>query len=62
MPELTLAQRRKIVKECWQNLGQTAAELVRIGLITEIPLDAPGPGYTIFGWDEHVGPCPRRRH
>jgi KDO2-lipid IV(A) lauroyltransferase len=57
MPELNLAQRRQIVKECWQNLGQTAAELVRIGEITEIPLGAPGPGYTVIGWDEHVGPA-----
>ena len=57
MPELNAAQRRRIIKECWQNLGQTAAELVRIGEITEIPLGAPGPGYTIIGWDEHVAPA-----
>ena len=56
MPELNAAQRRQIIKECWQNLGQTAAELVRIGEIQEIPLDAPGPGYTMIGWNEHVAP------
>ncbi|WP_297489923.1 lysophospholipid acyltransferase family protein [Acidocella sp.] len=57
MPELNAAQRRQIVKECWQNLGATAAELVRIGDIREIPRGAPGPGYTIIGWDEHVAPA-----
>jgi len=56
MPELDAAQRRAIVKECWQSLGATAAELVRIGEIKEIPLGAPGPGFTTIGWDEHVAP------
>lgn len=54
MPELNAAQRRKIVKHCWRSLGQTAAELVRIGEINEIPPGAPGPGYSLTGWDEHV--------
>jgi KDO2-lipid IV(A) lauroyltransferase len=57
MPELDAAQRRIIVKQCWQNLGQTAAELVRIGEIRDIPLGAPGPGCTVIGWDEHAGPA-----
>ncbi len=57
MPELDAAQRKTIVKECWQNLGATAAELVRIGGIVEIPAGAPGPGFTIFGWDEHAAPA-----
>ena len=57
MPELNAAQRRKIIKECWQNLGATGAELVRIGNIQEVPLGAPGPGYTMIGWEEHVAPA-----
>ncbi len=57
MPELNAAQRRQITKDCWKNLGATAAELVRIGEITEIPLGAPGPGFTIIGWDEHAAPA-----
>lgn len=57
MPELNAAQRRVIVKECWQNLGQTVTELVNIAKIPEIPLNAPGPGYSVTGWDEHVAPA-----
>jgi KDO2-lipid IV(A) lauroyltransferase len=57
MPELDAAQRRRIVKECWQSLGATAAELVHLCQITEIPPDAPGPGYSITGWEEHVAPA-----
>jgi KDO2-lipid IV(A) lauroyltransferase len=54
MPELSAAERKKIVKECWQNLGQTAAELVRIGAIKETE---SGPGYNLFGWEENVVPA-----
>ncbi len=57
MPELDAAQRRTIVKECWQNLGQTAAELVNIAKIPEIAPSTPGPGYWVTGWDEHVAPA-----
>lgn len=57
MPELDAAQRRAIVKECWCSLGQTAAELVRIGEIKQIPPGAPGPGYSVTGWDEYATPA-----
>ena len=57
MPELGAAARKKIVKQCWQSLGATAAELVRIGEIPEIPLGAAGPGYTVLGWEENAAPA-----
>lgn len=57
LPELTAPERRKIIKQCWQSLGQTAAELVHIGAIKEIPADAPGPGFTTIGWDETLNPA-----
>ncbi len=57
MPELSAAERKAIVKDVWQNLGQTTAELVRIGDIREVPLEATGPGYTMIGWDENVAPA-----
>jgi Kdo2-lipid IVA lauroyltransferase/acyltransferase len=57
MPELNAAQRKQTVKECWQSLGATAAELVNIGKIQQIPLDAPGPGFTVIGWHEHAAPA-----
>ena len=50
MPELDAGQRRRIVREVWQNLGQTVAELTHIGGLRET---ASGPGYRITGW-EHV--------
>ena len=53
MPELSAAQRQTIIKECWQNLGQTAAELVHI---SEIKETESGPGYKFIGWEEHVVP------
>ncbi len=56
MPELGPAARRKIIRQCWQNLGATAAELVRIGEIGPLIPGAPGPGFSVLGWDEHVAP------
>jgi KDO2-lipid IV(A) lauroyltransferase len=56
MPELSAVERKGIIKDAWQNLGQTMAELVRIGGIKEVPLEATGPGYTIIGWDKNVAP------
>ena len=53
MPELSAAQRQTIIKECWQNLGQTAAELVHL---SEIKETESGPGYKFIGWEEHVIP------
>ncbi|HYP64666.1 MAG TPA: lauroyl acyltransferase [Acidocella sp.] len=57
MPELDAPARRRIIKQCWQNLGATAAELVHLGEINEIPADAPGIGFSILGWEEHVAPA-----
>jgi Kdo2-lipid IVA lauroyltransferase/acyltransferase len=54
MPELDQAQRRRIVKEVWENLGHTAAELARIG---DLHQTASGPGYFVTGWEEHVAPA-----
>lgn len=53
MPELDQAQRRRIVKDVWESLGQTAAELARIGDLHETE---SGPGFFITGWDENVAP------
>ncbi len=53
MPELNAAERRKIVAECWENLGCTTAELARIGDLHET---ASGPGYFVTGWEENVAP------
>ncbi len=50
MPELTAAQRKTIIREIWENLGRTAAELTHIGRLRET---AAGPGYAITG-AEHL--------
>jgi KDO2-lipid IV(A) lauroyltransferase len=50
MPELDKAARRKIIREVWENLGRTVAELTHIGQLQETE---SGPGYQISGW-EHV--------
>ena len=54
MPELDAAQRRKIVAECWENLGCTVAELARIGDLHETEA---GPGYFVTGWEAHAAPA-----
>jgi Kdo2-lipid IVA lauroyltransferase/acyltransferase len=53
MPELDQTQRRRIVREVWENLGQTVAELARIGDLHETQ---SGPGFFITGWDEYIAP------
>jgi KDO2-lipid IV(A) lauroyltransferase len=53
LPEMDRAARRRTIREVWQNLGQTVAELVHIGALRET---ASGPGFCITGWDEHVAP------
>ena len=50
MPELSAAQRRRIVADTWENLGRTIAELAHIGRLRET---AAGPGYRISG-AEHL--------
>jgi Kdo2-lipid IVA lauroyltransferase/acyltransferase len=56
MPELSARERKRIIRQVWENLGQTITELVRLKDIREVPQDAPGPGYSIKGWDENVAP------
>ncbi len=56
MPELSAGARKQIIRQVWGNLGQTIAELVRLKDIREVPTGAPGPGYSISGWDENVAP------
>jgi len=50
MPELDKAARRRIVRDVWENLGRTVAELAHIGSLHETE---SGPGYHVTGW-EHV--------
>jgi KDO2-lipid IV(A) lauroyltransferase len=50
MPELDEAARRRIIRDVWDNLGRTVAELVHLGGLRET---ASGPGYYVTGW-EHV--------
>lgn len=56
MPECSAAARKQIIREVWENLGQTMAELVCLKKIKEVPEGAAGPGYSLSGWDEHVAP------
>ncbi|MCB5943382.1 lysophospholipid acyltransferase family protein [Acidocella sp. KAb 2-4] len=54
MPELDAAARQRIVRDCWRNLGQTAAELVCMDRIRETET---GPGYKFIGWEENIAPA-----
>ncbi|MBR0559410.1 lysophospholipid acyltransferase family protein [Neokomagataea anthophila] len=50
-PEYNAQKRRQIVRECWDNLGRTIAELPHIG---RLPHNAPhGAGWSIEG-EEHL--------
>ena len=53
MPELDAASHQKVIAEVWENLGATAAELVRLGDLREC---VTGPGYEMLGWEENVAP------
>ncbi len=53
MPELSQAERRRIVGDCWENLGATVAEFVHLGAFKP---GAQAPCYSVVGWDEHVAP------
>jgi KDO2-lipid IV(A) lauroyltransferase len=57
MPELDAVQRSAIIRDVWENLGATVAELARIGDLRETEA---GPGYVVTGWDEHVAPVLRQ--
>jgi KDO2-lipid IV(A) lauroyltransferase len=54
MPELTRAQRKATIKDVWENLGSTVAELACIGDLHET---AAGPGYVMTGWEENFAPA-----
>ncbi len=56
MPELSGPERQRIIRQVWENLGQTIAELVRLKAMREIPAGHSGPGYELEGWNEHVAP------
>jgi KDO2-lipid IV(A) lauroyltransferase len=56
MPELSAAERKTIIKQCWQSFGATAAELAHIGEIGPVEPGTKGPGYTVEGWNENVVP------
>ncbi len=60
MPELSAEERKKIILQVWENLGQTITELVRLKDIREVPPGTPGPGYSIKGWAENVAPLLER--
>lgn len=57
LPDLSPIERRRIIHQVWQNLGQTITELVHLKVLKEIPLASSRPGYSVQGWDEHVAPC-----
>ncbi len=48
MPALDAAARRRIVRQVWDNLGRTMAELVHLGRLRET---VSGPGYYVTGWE-----------
>lgn len=56
MPELSGQERQSIIRQVWENLGQTIVELARLKELRQIPAGQPGPGYCVEGWDEHVAP------
>lgn len=56
LPALSPAQRRVIIRQVWENLGQTFTELAHLNALREVPLGGVGPGYTVRGWDENVAP------
>lgn len=56
MPDLSAAERKQIITQVWQNLGQTVAELTKLKVLREVPKGSRQPGYTLQGWDENVAP------
>ena len=56
IPDLSSADRKRVITEVWQNLGQTVAELAKLKALREVPTGSDKPGYTLQGWDENVAP------
>lgn len=56
MPALSAPQRQRIIRQVWENLGQSITELVTLKQIREVPEGSDQPGYVLTGWDEHVAP------
>ena len=56
MPDLSALQRQEIIRQVWQNLGQTVTELAHLKALREVPKNVQQVGYTLEGWDEHVAP------
>ena len=50
IPEMSNAERRVTIRQVWENLGRTVAELPHMGELHETE---SGPGFRISGW-EHV--------
>lgn len=48
LPELDAGQRRRVVREVWDNLGRTVAELPHLGRFRRT---AAGPGWEIAGYE-----------
>lgn len=56
MPDLSVPEQKKIIKQVWINLGQTAAELANLRSMKEIRKESNQPGYILQGWEENVAP------
>jgi len=57
MPHLDAAARRRVVREAWDNLGRTAAELPHLASLQQ---DTPhGPGWEITGEEHLITQCAR---
>ena len=56
MPEISAAGRKLILRQVWQNLGHTIAELVCLRAMRQVPAGSLEPGYVLEGWAEHVAP------
>ncbi len=56
MPELSEPERQLIIRQVWENLGQSITELVRLKDMRRLPAGSSDPGYVLEGWDECVVP------
>lgn len=56
MPALSPQERRAIIRQVWENLGQTFTELANLRALQEVPPGSLAPGYCVTGWEEHVAP------
>lgn len=56
MPDLSVLERRDIIRQVWRNLGQTVAELPQLTALSERPDGSAKAGYTLEGWEENAAP------